>query len=79
MEKKRCVSCNSPPGDDNSTIEKFLKVGKSWVWRVRKELEESEGDYEAKADRSIHKQWSDCVRTPEFVAKAQEKIDIDPG
>ena len=54
---------------DNSSIAKFLKVDKSWVWRVRKELEESEGDYKAIAERSTYKQWSDCVRTPEFAAK----------
>ena len=44
---------------DNSSIAKFLKVDKSWVWRTRKELEESEGDYEAKAERSTHKQRSE--------------------
>ena len=44
---------------------------------MRKELEDSEGDYEAIAERSIHKQQSDCVRTPEFIAKIREVID--PG
>ena len=63
---------------DNFSIGKFLKVDKSWIWRMRKELEESEGDSEAIYERSTHKQQSDCVRTPEF-AKVQEMIDIDPG
>ena len=44
-----------------------------------KELQKFEGDYEAIAERSTHKQWSACVRTPDFVAKVQEMIDIDPG
>ena len=49
-----------PPGPlcehDNSSIAKSLKVDKSWVRRVRKELEESEGDYEAITERPTHKQ-----------------------
>ena len=64
---------------ENASIAKFLKVDKSWVWGVRKKFEESEGEYGAIAERSTHKQWSDCVRTPEFVAKVQEMIDIDAG
>ena len=66
-------------GHDNSSIAKFLKVGKSWVWRVRKEFEDSEDDYEAISERSTHKQRSSCARTPEFVPKVQEMIDIGPG
>ena len=65
-------------GHDNSSIVKFLKVDKSWVWRVRKKHEKSKGDYEAIAQRSTHKQRSDSVRTPEFVAKVQKMIGIDP-
>ena len=54
---------------DNSSIVKFLKVDKSWVWRVRKELEDYEGDFEDIAERSTDKKHSDCIRTPEFIAK----------
>ena len=46
--KRKCVSCNS-------SIVKFLEVDKSWVWRVKKELVESEGEYEAIAERSTHR------------------------
>ena len=64
---------------DNSSIERFLNVDRSWVWRERKDFEESEGYYEAIAKRSTHRQQSHCVKTHEFVAKVQQRIDIDPG
>ena len=78
MEKKK-LSVAIHAGHDNSSIAKFLKVDKSCVWRARKEFDVSEGEYEAIAERSSHKQRSNFVRTPEFVAKVQEMIDIDPG
>ena len=59
MWKRKSVFVATNAGHDNSSLAKFLKVDKSWVWRVRKELEESEGDYEAIAKRSTHKQRSD--------------------
>ena len=79
MWKRKSVLVPIHVGHDNSCISKIFKVDKNWVCRVRKRLEESKGDYETIAERSTHKQRSDCVRTPEFVVKIQEMIDIDPG
>ena len=48
--KRKSVLVAIHAGHDNSRIENFLKVAKSKVRRVRKELEEFEGHYETIVD-----------------------------
>lgn len=59
-------------------IARFLKVARSFVHKVRKELEASAGQVSPVAKRKKHSQRSDRVRTPQFVQQVQDMIDAHP-
>lgn len=59
-------------------IARFLKVARSFVNKVRKELEASGGDVLSVAKRKKHSQRSDIIRTQQFVQQVQEIIDTNP-
>ena len=59
-------------------IANFLKVARSFVHKVRKELEASDGNVSPVAKRKKHCQRSDTTRTPEFIRHVQNIIDEDP-
>ena len=50
-------------------IARFLKVARSFVYKVRKELEEKNGDELVASKSKKHCQRSDSIRTPEFVKR----------
>lgn len=66
-------------GKDNKQIADTLGVTVPFVWRVRKDLEDSGGDYEATASRAEHSRRSDALRIPEMVAQVEEIMTNDPG
>ena len=49
------------------------------MWKIRKELEDSGGDFEAVAKRSSHQKRSDCLRSCNFVDNVKNMIETDPG
>ena len=60
-------------------ISQFFNVARSFVHKVRRELETSHGNVESVARRRKHKPLSDTVRTPQFVQQVQGIIDEDPS
>ena len=77
--KRKSVLFAIRAGHDNATIAKFFDLTTTWVWKIRNQLEESGGDYEAVAKRSTHQTRSDCLRTAKFVDKVKNVISKDPG
>ena len=49
------------------------------MWKVRNQLEKSEGDHEAVAKRSDHQRRFDCLRTAKFINRVKNAIDKNPG
>ncbi|XP_014473452.1 PREDICTED: uncharacterized protein LOC106743775 [Dinoponera quadriceps] len=60
-------------------ISLFLKVARSFVIKVRRELEASDGNVESIAKSKKHEARSDKVRTSQFVQKVQGIIDEGPS
>lgn len=58
-----------------SEIARFLKVARSFVCKVRKELNKNNSDELATSKRKHHCQRSDSLRTPEFVRRVHGMID----
>jgi hypothetical protein len=63
----------------NLEIARSLKVARSFVRKVRKEVNENNGDELATIMRKQHCQCSDSLRTPKFVRRAHGMIDENPG
>ena len=59
-------------------IAQFLKVARSFVFKVLKELKDKNGQISPVAKRKKHQQRSDSIRTPEFVQRVQNIIDESP-
>jgi len=57
----------------------FLNLARSFVHKVRRELEVSDDNVESVAKRKKHKARSDTVRTSQFVQQVQSIIDKDPS
>lgn len=66
-------------GSSNKNISECLGVNLRTVQRIRKDFDESNGDYEGAAARKTHSARSDKKRTPEFVGEIQAMIDNDPS
>ena len=60
-------------------ISQFFKVTRSFVHKVCRELEASDGNVKRIPKRIKHKPRSDTVRTPQFVQKVQDIIDEGPS
>ena len=63
----------------DSVIAEFLNVARSFVHKVRKELEASNGDFSSVSERKKHSRRSDAVRSSDFVEEIQNVIDADPS
>ena len=66
-------------GTSNTNVLECLDVNLRTVLRIRKKLDESNGDYKATAAWKPHSDCSDKERTPKFVGKIQIMIDYDPS
>ncbi|KPU74657.1 uncharacterized protein Dana_GF26712 [Drosophila ananassae] len=60
-------------------ISTFLKVARSFVYKVRQELQSSGGNVKSTGKRKKHEQRSDCVKTPKFIEQVQDTVDLDPS
>ncbi|KYQ51498.1 hypothetical protein ALC60_09371 [Trachymyrmex zeteki] len=60
-------------------ISQFLKVARSFVHKVRRELEASDDNVKSIAKRKKYEARSDRVRTSQFVQQVQGIIDKDPS
>jgi len=77
--KKHAVIFAIHANHSDLEISRFLKVAQSFVNKVRRELEASDGNMESVAKRKKHETRSDKVRTSRFVQKVQGIIDEDPS
>ena len=79
-KKRYAVIVSIKAKHSNLEIARFLKVARSFVCKVRKELNENNGDELATSKRKQHCQRSDSLRTPEFVIRrVHGMIDENPG
>ena len=58
-------------------ILQFLNVARSFLHKVRRGLEESDGDVESVGKHRKHKPSADTARTLQFVQQVQDIIDED--
>ena len=58
------------------TVRRFQNV---WAARIRKELDDSNGDYEGKVAQKYHSDRSDEKRTTKFIGEIQVIIDNNPS
>ena len=56
----------------------MLKVAESFVWKLIRELIESNYNFETVAEKKVHARWSDTIRDDNFVAKVQKMMEKDP-
>ena len=77
--KRHAVIVSIKAKHSNLEIARFLKVARSFVCKVRKELNENNGDELATSKRKQHCQRSDSLRTPEFVRRVHGMIDENLG
>lgn len=73
--KKHAVIVAIYANHSDLEISQFLKVARSFVHKVRRELEAPDDDVENVAKRKKHERRSDSVRTPQFVQQVQVIID----
>ena len=59
-------------------ISRFLKVARSFVYKVRKELEAKNGNVSPVSKCKKHSKRSDITRTLEFIQQVQQTIDDNP-
>ena len=77
--KRHAVLLGIYARSSNTKISECLGINLRTVQRIRKEFDESNGDYEGTAARKPHSDRSDKKRTPEFVAAIQAIIDKNPS
>ena len=77
--KRHAVIVSFAEDHADSEISTFLKVSRSFVFKVRRELGVARGDVTTVSHRKRHCRRSDIIRTPEFVSSVQAAIDEDPG
>lgn len=77
--KRHAVIVSLAAGHSDSEIAAFLNVARSFVFKVRRELDAASGDVATVSHRKRHCRRSDITRTPEFISSVQAAIDEDPG
>ncbi|XP_036370217.1 uncharacterized protein LOC118768217 [Octopus sinensis] len=60
-------------------ISRFLKVARSFVHKIRCELEKEDGNASPVSKRKKHSKRSDSIRTPEFIQEVKQNIRDNPG
>ncbi|KAM0736931.1 hypothetical protein ACS0PU_000024 [Formica fusca] len=60
-------------------ISNFLNCARSFVHKVRRELEASDGDTQSVAKRKKHEERSDTIRTTQFIQQIQAIVDENPS
>ena len=77
--KRHAVLVALAANHSDSEIASFLKVARSFVFKVRNEVEASDGDLSLVAKRKKHSKRSDIKRTEEFVQNVMDIIKEDPS
>lgn len=77
--KRHAVIVSLAAGHTDSEIATFLKVARSFVFKVRTELGAAKGDGAEASQRKQVCRRSDSIRNAEFVSRVQSVIDENPG
>lgn len=77
--KRGAVLAGLHAGRSPKAIAEFNKLSLSFVYKMKSRLEASEHPEDINTKRSKPAPRSDNVRTPEFVARVQQKVDQDPS
>ena len=77
--KRRAVVVAFHAGNEAPEIANFLKVNKSFVYEVKRSLDESGGDVPSVAKRKKHFRRPDAVRDDDLIAKFKSIVDDDPS
>ena len=77
--KRHTVIVSIKAKHSNLEIAIFLRVARSFVFKVRKELNENNGGGLATSKGKQRCRRSDSLRTPEFVRKVHYMMDENPG
>ncbi|XP_052832121.1 uncharacterized protein LOC128247010 [Octopus bimaculoides] len=59
----------------NLKIAQFLKVARSFVYKIRKELEAKDENVSSASNRKKHRRRTDTFRTPKFIQQVKQTID----
>ena len=73
--KRRAVIVAIKAEHSDLETSRFLKVARSFVYKVRKELETEDGNVSPVSKRKKYFKRSDIIRTPEFIQQVQQAID----
>ena len=76
--KRHAVIVSLKAGHKDLEIARFLKVARSFVYKVRKELEAQDGKVSPVAKRKKHSRCTGSIRTPKFIQQVQKDIDDNP-
>lgn len=77
--KRGAVLAGLHAGRSPKAIAEFNKLSLSFVYKMKSRLEAAEHPEDINTKRSKPAPRSDNVRTPEFVARVQQKVDQDPS
>ena len=77
--KRHAVIVALHAGNEAPEVATFLKVDRSFVYKVKRSLDESGGDVQSVAKRKKHSRRSDAIRDDDFIAKVQNIVGDDPS
>ena len=77
--KRHAVIVTLHAGNEAPEVANFLKVDRSFVYKVKRSLDESGGDVPSVAKRKRHSRRSDAVRDDDFIARVKNIVDDDPS
>ena len=76
--KRHAVIVALSAGRNPNAIAGFLNVARSFVFKVKSEMEASGDDLASVSERKKHSRRSNITRTAEFVDEVRDAIDADP-
>ena len=77
--KRHAVIVALHAGNEAPEVADFLKVDRSFVYKVKRSLDESGGGVLSVAKRKKHSRRSDAIRDDEFIAKVKKISYNDPS
>lgn len=76
--KSHAVIISLAAGHSDLKIIVFLEVVRSFVFKLKRELEDARSNVVAVCHNKLHCWWSDIIRMLEFASHVQSTIDEDP-
>lgn len=77
--KRHAVIVALHAGNKIPEVATFLKVDRSFVYKIKRSLDESGSDAQSVAKRKKHSRRSDSIRDHDFITKVEKIVDDDPS